>query len=148
LLDRVLGVFNFIFLVIVLIYNTVKSGQVPWMGNLGYDFTSDAKGWVPYCAQYTFINTSIRCWFQNAVWLGIILMILNWLFLLALTFFVGERKADTDYDRYDFKDDVPMAQTSVPGSVNQQVHLFLFLSFFFFKKKKKNYANSKINFYL
>lgn len=61
IISRVVGVINVGLLTAVVAYNTTHSGTIPWLGAAASDFRSDAKGWVPYCGSYSYLNTSLRC---------------------------------------------------------------------------------------
>ncbi|KAG1192943.1 hypothetical protein G6F70_009138 [Rhizopus microsporus] len=62
IISRVVGVINVGLLTAVVAYNTTHSGTIPWLGAAASDFRSDAKGWVPYCGSYSYLNTSLRCY--------------------------------------------------------------------------------------
>ncbi|CAO3675314.1 unnamed protein product [Rhizopus stolonifer] len=127
--DRVLSLLNTALYVAIVVYNTKKSGTIPWLGDATTGFTSNIQGWVPYCSTYSYINTSLRCWLVNGTWLGCILIGLFWLLLFIYVFTTRNsdifRQTD-DYDTHDFKKDVPMVSrmTDSPltytGALSQQ----------------------------
>lgn len=58
---------------------------------------------------------------QNGTWLGIIIVGFMWLVLALYTIII--RNSDMyhdDYDAYDYKEDVPMAQRRASSSINKQ----------------------------
>ncbi|CEG62934.1 hypothetical protein RMATCC62417_00162 [Rhizopus microsporus] len=119
-ISRVVGVINVGLLTAVVAYNTTHSGTIPWLGAAASDFRSDAKGWVPYCGSYSYLNTSLRCYLINGAWLGCVILLVLW---TLLTIYVCILRDSTfyhkdDYDNYDFKDDVPMVYkpSDYPGA--------------------------------
>lgn len=59
--DRVMSIINLLLCIAVVVYNSLQSGMIPWTGSLSRPFTSNAKGWAPYCPSYTDSLTSVRC---------------------------------------------------------------------------------------
>ncbi|KAI8385756.1 hypothetical protein BD560DRAFT_384256 [Blakeslea trispora] len=108
--DRIISLINIALCIAVAVYTTLKSGTIPWTGSTFNSFSSPMHGYVNYCSFYSDSMLSSRCWLSNGTWLGIVLSGFFW-FMLALVVFILKSPEiyDEDYDTYDFKEDVPMA---------------------------------------
>ncbi|KAI8077354.1 uncharacterized protein B0P05DRAFT_128897 [Gilbertella persicaria] len=111
--DRILSLINLALYVAVVVYNSLASGNIPWTGSLAKPISSDMKGYVNYCSGYTDSSLYNRCWLVNGTWLGMVIVGFFWLILLLYTSVLKNAEIyHEDYDTYDFKEDVPMTNTS------------------------------------
>ncbi|KAI8373555.1 hypothetical protein EDC96DRAFT_424027, partial [Choanephora cucurbitarum] len=110
--DRIASLINLSLCIAVAVYTSLKSGTVPWTGSVSSSFDSSMQGYVSYCSSYSDTVLSNRCWLTNGTWLGIIIIGFLWLILALYSFILKNSEIyDEDYDTYDFKQDVPMANT-------------------------------------
>lgn len=59
--DRFLSVINAAFLIAVVVYNTLKSGTIPWTGN-NNNLAPNQMGFATYCSSYDNDETTFyRC---------------------------------------------------------------------------------------
>jgi hypothetical protein len=59
--DRIVSFINLLLLIAIAVYNSLESHTVPWMGRVEYEFSSQIKGYAPYCSNYNSDNTFKRC---------------------------------------------------------------------------------------
>ncbi|KAL7310378.1 hypothetical protein PS15m_009889 [Mucor circinelloides] len=111
--DRITSCINLLLFIAIIVYNSLTSGTVPWMGSASNSNTSTMKGYVTYCSNYSDSLMSNRCWLTNGTWLGMVIVGFLWLLLgLYALILKNSDVYSEDYDTYDFKDDVPMAKTA------------------------------------
>ncbi|EPB82290.1 hypothetical protein HMPREF1544_10970 [Mucor circinelloides 1006PhL] len=111
--DRITSCINLLLFIAIIVYNSLTSGTVPWMGSVSNSNTSTMKGYVTYCSNYSDSLMSNRCWLTNGTWLGMVIVGFLWLLLgLYALILKNSDVYSEDYDTYDFKDDVPMAKTA------------------------------------
>ncbi|ORY98708.1 hypothetical protein BCR43DRAFT_488020 [Syncephalastrum racemosum] len=112
--DRFFSIVNAALLVAVVVYNSLRSGVIPWTNGTDSDAPSMFnQGWATYCSVYSNNTSMNRCWLINGAWLGSIVLAFLWI-VLAFYVFIQTRQDiyENDYDSYDFKADVPMAMGS------------------------------------
>ncbi|KAG0170047.1 hypothetical protein DFQ28_002636 [Apophysomyces sp. BC1034] len=122
--DRVLSIINLPLLIAVIVYNTLKSGVIPWTDGKEDGPSEVVLGFATYCDAYTGSQTTfLRCWLTNGVWLGLLASAVLWFVLAVYTFTQSSSDIyDDDYDAYDFKADVPMALTPPSAMHKTQVY--------------------------
>lgn len=59
--DRITSCINLLLFIAIIVYNSLTSGTVPWMGSASNSNTSTMKGYVTYCSNYSDSLMSNRC---------------------------------------------------------------------------------------
>lgn len=59
--DRITSLINLLLFIAIIVYNSLKSGTIPWTGSVSNSLTSTMKGYVTYCPNYSDSIMSNRC---------------------------------------------------------------------------------------
>ncbi|KAI7908039.1 uncharacterized protein BX663DRAFT_539408 [Cokeromyces recurvatus] len=116
--DCLISIINMLLFVSIIIYISLKSGVIPWTGNIEKQFSSTTKGYVTYCSNYDDDNMLIRCWLSNGEWLGIVIIGFFWLLLSAYSILFKKCLIIED-EYYDFKNDIPMTKPEILTSTQR-----------------------------
>ncbi|KAI7878661.1 hypothetical protein K492DRAFT_196673 [Lichtheimia hyalospora FSU 10163] len=105
--DRLLSIVNAALTIAVLVYNSISSGNIPWVGFADtpwrgpHDHTQ--KGLATYCSDYNGVDDAMitfkRCWLQNGAWLGLVITAALW---CALALYVYIQTSSMIFRREEF----------------------------------------------